>query len=338
MQAGLNRKRDDEVDEIAAADRQQPDPVAAMSAEVLAGLAKSPKEIAPKYFYDQAGSALFDEITRLDEYYLPRVERQIFEESRLEMCAAIGAGSTLVEPGAGSCEKIKWLLPELQPDVYMPMDISGEHLEASAARLKEAYPDLTVVPQVCDHTVDMSLNIQGSDARPVFFYPGSSIGNFSPVTAEKFVHRMLLQLKKHTRSASASGGLLIGVDAKKDAGVLNAAYSDSEGVTARFNLNVLNHLNDLLDGNIPTQNFVHHAFYNEMRGRIEMHLRCIKSHTAVLAGQPLEFTDGELVHTEYSYKYHPEEFIALAERAGFTHKALWQDAKKWYSFMYFEPA
>jgi len=311
---------------------------AATAAEVLTGLAQSPKSIAPKYFYDQKGSALFDAITRVEDYYLPRVEQQIFEQCRLQMCAAMGEGATLIEPGAGSCEKVKFLLPELRPDAYMPMDISAEHLEESAAALKTIYPDLRVMPRVCDHTVGMTIELEAGAARPVFFYPGSSIGNFDPESAEAFLRSIRVQVEENTVSDSAPGGLLIGVDAKKAPALLNAAYNDREGLTARFNLNVLDHLNELLDGDIPAENFAHHAFYNEVEGRIEMHLRCTKSHAALLAGEPLEFTENELVLTEFSYKYHPDEFIALAARAGFAIRHLWQDSHKWYSFMYFEPA
>lgn len=330
MRAVLNEKF--------VADDDQYFPPDAIAAEVLEGLARSPKQISPKYFYDQKGSVLFDAITRLDEYYVPRVERQIFEQYRLEICTAIGTGATLIEPGAGSCEKVKWLLPELEPEVYIPMDISAEHLEESVAELSNLYPDLHAVPQVRDHTIDMDIDIEATAARPVFFYPGSSIGNFDLASAEEFLRSMRVQLQSDALNESAAGGLLIGVDAKKDAALLDAAYNDREGVTAKFNVNSLNHLNELLEGNIPTENFVHHAFYNENHGRIEMHLRCVKSHSAQLAGQHLEFTEDELVHTEYSYKYHPDEFIALAARAGFVIRELWQDPRKWYSVMYFEPA
>ena len=338
MRAGLNEKIVAESNETMAVDGNHGFPSDATASEVLAGLARSPKQISPKYFYDQKGSALFDEITRQDDYYVPRIEQQIFEQFRLEICTAIGTGATVIEPGAGSCEKVRWLLPELQPDVYMPMDISGEHLEASAAELNNVYPDLRVMPQVLDHTVDMNIDIEASATRPVFFYPGSSIGNFDPASAEDFLRSMRNQLQSNALDESASGGLLIGVDAKKDKALLDAAYNDREGVTAKFNVNALTHLNQLLEGNISTESFVHHAFYDENHGRIEMHLRCIKSHIAQLAGQPLEFTEDELVQTEYSYKYHPDEFIALAARAGFVIRELWQDPRNWYSVMYFEPA
>lgn len=297
--------------------------------EAVAGLSQTPKQVSPKYFYDEKGSALFDAITTLDEYYVPRVEKEIFVRHRTEICAAIGSGVTLVEPGAGSCEKIRWLLPELELAAYVPMDISGEHLQASAALLSDDYTQLKIAPRVCDHTQGIDINV--GDAQPVFFYPGSSVGNFEPEAAAAFMRAMRGQMQD-------AGGLLIGVDTKKDTDVLHAAYNDSAGVTAQFNINLLDNLNRLFEGNINTDMFEHHAFYNAERGRIEMHLRCIQSHSAQLAGHPFEFTQGELINTEYSYKYHPEEFIELAKSAGFAPVKLWQDDDRWFSVIYFEPA
>lgn len=301
------------------------------AAEVLAGLRREPKQIAPKYFYDQKGAELFDAITELDEYYVTRTERQIFADHRREICAAIGSGANVIEPGAGSCEKIRWLLPELEPVQYTPMDISAEHLAASAARLSDEYPQLDVVTQPCDHTEGLRIDIT-DDAPCVFFYPGSSIGNFEPEEAVAFLREMRAGI-----DAGEDGGLLIGVDAKKDKDVLEAAYDDSEGVTREFNLNVLEHLNHLLGGNLSPDNFEHVALYNEARGRIEMHLRCTRNHSAQLAGEELNFVKGELIHTENSYKYHPDEFAGLARRADFKLADLWQDKRGWFSVMYFEP-
>ncbi len=309
-------------------------PVNDIAREVLAGLAREPKQIAPKYFYDERGSALFDAITELDEYYLPRVEKAILAEHRDEICAAIGSGVMLVEPGAGSCEKVRSLLPALEPAAYVPMDISGEHLRASAAALAAEFADLTIAPVVCDHTQGIALEAElGADtipAPPVFFYPGSSVGNFEPADAVAFLREMRAQM-------ADEGGLLIGVDAKKDADVLHAAYNDAAGVTAEFNVNVLNHLNHLFDGDLDTARFEHHALYNEDEGRIEMHLRCTADHTARLAGEVVNFSAGELIHTESSYKYHPDEFADLAGRAGFAQRELWQDDRGWFSVLYFEP-
>ncbi len=310
-----------------------------VAAEVLAGLSQNPKQIAPKYFYDQKGSALFDTITQLDEYYLLRVEQQIFRTYRDAMCAAIGKGVTLIEPGAGSCEKVQWLLPELEPAAYVPMDISAEHLRISVQALNTAYPQLRVIPQVGDHTANLRIDTDITQAAPVFFYPGSSIGNFEPADAVEFMRAMRAEMDgADATSQTGSGGLLIGVDTKKDAALLHAAYNDAAGITADFNVNVLVHLNHLLEGDFDVDKFVHHALYNDKSGRIEMYLRCVETHSARLAGQRVEFAEDELIHTENSYKYHPAEFIELAERAGFVHRELWQDEQGWFAVMYFEPA
>jgi dimethylhistidine N-methyltransferase len=303
-----------------------------IAAEVLAGLQDEPKHIAPKYFYDAKGAALFDAITTLDEYYVTRVERSILAEWGDDICAAIGPGASIVEPGAGSCEKIGWLLPALAPTRYTALDISAEHLAASTARLQAAFPDVAIAARACDHTRGLALDEPG-DAPLVFFYPGSSIGNFEPEAAVGFLRGMRAAID----GGGAGGGLLIGVDAKKDEAVLNAAYNDRAGVTRRFNLNVLDHLNALLDGSLDAARFAHAAWYDPRRGRVEMHLRCRASHMAVLAGEELAFTAGELIHTENSYKYHPEEFAALAARAGFGLRGLWQDARRWFSVLYLVP-
>ena len=315
---------------IAEKIEQPSDELTLVAQEVIAGLSQSPKQVSPKYFYDEKGSALFDAITELDEYYVPRVEKAILVRHRAEICAAIGSGVTLVEPGAGSCEKIRWLLPELDLAAYVPMDISGEHLQASAVSLGDDYAELKITPQVCDHTRGIDLNLAVDDAPPVFFYPGSSVGTFEPEAAVEFMRAMRVQMQD-------TGGLLIGVDTKKDADILHAAYNDSAGVTAQFNINLLENLNSLLEGDIDTNKFTHHALYNAEHGRIEMHLRCIGEHSAQLAGHQLEFAEGELVHTEYSYKYHPDEFIELAKSAGFAPVKVWQDEDRWFAVMYFEP-
>ena len=309
---------------------QPSDELTQVAQEVIAGLSQSPKQVSPKYFYDEKGSALFDAITELDEYYLPRVEKATLVRYRAEICTAIGSGMTLVEPGAGSCEKIRWLLPELDLAAYIPMDISGEHLQASAVSLSYDYAELKISPQVCDYTQGIDIDRALDDAPPVFFYPGSSVGNFEPEAAVEFMRAMRAQMQD-------AGGLLIGVDTKKDADVLHAAYNDSAGVTAKFNINLLENLNSLLEGDIDTDKFAHHALYNAEHGRIEMHLRCIGSHSARLAGHQLEFAEGELVHTEYSYKYHPDEFIELAKSAGFAPVKVWQDEDRWFAVLYFEP-
>ena len=319
----------------AAATQSAPEPSHPEAREVLTGLLGEPKQIAPKYFYDQKGAELFDAITELDEYYVTRTEKQIMLENRAAICRAIGTGANIVEPGAGSCEKIRWLLPDLRPARYTPMDISTEHLQASAMRLREEYPGLAVREQAFDHTHGLRVREAKSSEPVVFFYPGSSIGNFEPTDAVDFMREMHTQI---TAVDPEDGGLLIGVDAKKDKDVLEAAYDDSEGVTRDFNLNVLDHLNELLDGDLDATNFEHVARYDEEHGRIEMHLQCTRSHSATLAGEQLEFDKGELIHTENSYKYRPDEFAQLADQAGFRVQKVWQDERNWFSLMYLRPS
>jgi dimethylhistidine N-methyltransferase len=301
----------------------------AVAQEVLAGLLAPSKRIPPKYFYDQRGSELFTAITQLDEYYIPATERAILEANRAAICERIGPARAVVEPGAGACEKIRWLLPDLAPAVYMPMDISAEHLSESADSLREHCPGLNVEPVACDHSAGLQIaDVQALD-DPVFFYPGSSIGNFEPPDVVAFLASM-------RGSMDASGGLLIGVDTKKDPAVLNAAYNDRQGITADFNLNVLAHLNELLDGDFELDNFEHWAYYNAAEGRIEMHLRSRIDQTVTLAGKTVSFARGETVHTENSYKYTPEEFLQLARQAGLAGSGLWQDARGYFAVMYFE--
>ncbi|MEE4185065.1 MAG: L-histidine N(alpha)-methyltransferase [Gammaproteobacteria bacterium] len=299
-----------------------------VAAEVLAGLLSPTKRIAPKYFYDQRGSELFTAITQLEEYYIPATERSILEANRAAICERIGPARAVVEPGAGACEKIRWLLPDLAPSVYMPMDISAEHLAESADVLREQCPGLNVAPVACDHSAGLQIADVQALEDPVFFYPGSSIGNFEPRDVVAFLESM-------RGAMDSGGGLLIGVDTKKDAAVLNAAYNDREGITADFNLNVLAHLNELLDGDFDLANFEHSAFYNAAEGRVEMHLRSRVDQTVSLAGSMVRFARGETVHTENSYKYAPEEFVQLARKAGLADSGLWQDARRYFAVMYF---
>lgn len=300
----------------------------ALAREVLAGLTATPKTIAPKFFYDQRGSELFTAITEQPEYYIPATERQIVGDSRAAICARIGAQRRVLEPGAGSCEKIRWLLPDLDPAVYVPMDISAEHLQASAAALRADFPALSVEPVVCDHSAGFVRTGLERFRDPVFFYPGSSIGNIDPAGVVEFLGSMRALMVQR-------GGLLIGVDTRKSAAVLNAAYNDAAGVTAAFNLNMLSHLNALLDGNFDLDTFEHVAFYNDAAGRIEMHLRSRVKQRVRLAGQTLEFAAGEQIHTENSYKYDPAEFAGLAEQAGLSLRETWQDERGYFAVMYF---
>lgn len=300
-----------------------------MREEVLAGLSASPRRIAPKYFYDQRGSELFEAITRLPEYYPTRAEISILE-SRLEaLCATLGRGNALLEFGSGSSRKIRLLLEGLRPSAYLPVDISREHLLEAAQALAADYEWLEVHAICADYAVGFELpwRSQGAGGRPVpltGFFPGSSIGNFERAAAGRFlagVHRVL----------GDGGQLLIGVDRRKDKTRLEAAYDDAAGVTAAFNRNVLVHLNRALGGDIDIEAFEHASHYDEAAGRIEMHLRARRDLRFSLAGETFTFAAGETIHTENSYKYAPEEFRALAAGAGFDTVEEFTDAESLFS-------
>ncbi|MCC5888223.1 MAG: L-histidine N(alpha)-methyltransferase [Gammaproteobacteria bacterium] len=286
-----------------------------MREEVLAGLGATPRRIAPKYFYDQRGSELFEAITRLPEYYPTRAEISIFESRLDALCAILGRGNVLLEFGSGSSRKIRLLLEGLRPTAYLPVDISREHLLEAARALAADYEWLEVHAICADYAAGFELpwrprSADGESAPITGFFPGSSIGNFERAAAGRFlagVHRTL----------GAGGQLLIGVDRRKDKARLEAAYNDAAGVTAAFNRNALLHLNRALDGDIDVEAFDHRAHYNEEAGRIEMHLVARRDLTFSLAAENFAFAAGETIHTENSYKYAPDEFRALAAGAGF---------------------
>jgi dimethylhistidine N-methyltransferase len=297
--------------------------------ELMAGLEASSKFINPKFFYDKRGSDLFGEICELPEYYPTRTEISILKSNARSIAAAIGADCELFEPGAGNCEKVRHLLSELEPAAYMPLDISGEYLLASAQELREEFPDLTVEPLVADFSDNFDLPRPVGEGRRVMFYPGSTIGNFEPPAAQEFLARTANLL-------GDSGGLLIGVDLHKDSEILNAAYNDSQGVTASFNRNILHHANQLLDADFDPDKFDHVAFYNEAERRIEMHLQSSEDQQIHCDGTSIEFSAQERIHTEYSYKYSLEDFSALASSAGLTPRAHWLDQGQNFSVQYFE--
>ena len=291
---------------------------------VVEGLGLRPRSIPPKYFYDLEGSRLFEAICEQPEYYPTRTEAALLEQYAVEIAALAGTGCYLVEPGSGSCEKVRLLLDALRPTSYIPMDISGEHLESAAAELAAEYPWLDVHAVCADITGDVALPFIPEQAAPVFFYPGSSIGNFEPDAAVVFLEHL-------AGIAGKGGGLLIGVDLKKQSETLNAAYNDANGVTAAFNLNILRRVNDQLGGNFDLDAFDHHAFYNTIKGRIEMHLISTRKQTAGIDGHRFEFNAGDSIHTESSYKYTIEEFRALAERGGWSPCCVWTDRDSLFS-------
>lgn len=301
-------------------------PTDTMAAEVHAGLSREQKTLSPKYFYDERGSKLFDAITELPEYYPTRTEVGILRKYMPQIAEALGLHSYLLELGSGSSIKIRLLLEAVQPKIYVPMDISREHLISSSQQLADDHPWLDI--HAC--CVDYSQSWDAPDFGPGrynAFFPGSSIGNFEPAEALKL-------LKQIHHLVGQEGGLLIGVDMKKDTGTLEAAYNDSQGVTAAFNLNVLSHINESLQADFNLEHFTHNAVYNPRLGRIEMHLQCLQDHEVGINGEHYAFRSGETIHTESSYKYSIEEFHALAAQAGFVPQQVWTDESELFSIHY----
>lgn len=299
--------------------------------ELLEGLLEPPRSISPKFFYDERGSRLFDEICRLPEYYPTRTEVSIFKQHSESIARAIGAECELLEPGAGACQKVRHLIEDLKPHSYLPLDISGDYLLAAASRLQEDFPRLNVVPLVADLHAEFELPEHCAAGRRVLFYPGSSIGNFTPDDAREFLERA-------AEMVGAGGGLLIGVDLHKDSAVLRAAYNDSQGVTAEFNRNVLHHANRLLEANFQPGRFEHVALYNEEQRRIEMYLVSRQAQFVQCGDTELEFAASERILTEYSYKYTLRDFSQLAASAGFIPRNTWVDERGWFSVHYLEAA
>ena len=300
-------------------------------AEVIAGLKRSPPAISPKFFYDQQGSRLFDAICGCHEYYPTRTESRILRDHCEDIAALVGQGSLLIEPGAGSTEKVRLLLDALRPHIFMPMDISRDHLRAAARGLAEDFDWLTVCAACVDFTLPLQLPVDPPGLRKVVFFPGSSIGNFEPEAAVEFLANL-------RNMVGDSGGLIIGVDLKKSPDVLHAAYNDRLGITAAFNLNLLHRINRELGADFDVTAFAHNAFYNDAIGRVEMHLQCQRDTTVRIGGEVLEFNVGNSIHTENSYKYHVEEFQQLAARAGFRPRDCWTDEDGLFSVHYFEAA
>jgi dimethylhistidine N-methyltransferase len=293
--------------------------------DVIAGLSARPKQLSPKYFYDEFGAQLFEEITRLPEYYPTRCELAILEKHAAEMAAFVPADAALIEFGSGSTRKARMVL-NAAPAIaaYVPVDISSEMLQQEAAELRRDYPRLTVLPVEADFTKPFNLP-RGISGRPrVGFFPGSTIGNFEPHAAAAFLSHAASMLGKNST-------LIIGFDLVKDVSVLNAAYNDAAHVTARFNLNLLTRINRELGGNFDLGAFCHQAFYNTERHRIEMHLASRKRQKARVAGRSFEFRAGETIHTENSYKYTLQSFGAMARGSGWTPAAAWTDPNGYFS-------
>lgn len=285
--------------------------------EIVDGLQDEPASISPKYFYDKLGSSLFQAITHLEEYYPTRVEGEIMQSKLFQIAQAIAAVDVIVELGAGNCEKVRPLLDTIAPKQYRALDISADFLETALADLHHDYPAIDMQAIAVDITQELSFpDLQ--DQRILFFYPGSSIGNFNPPEAS----RLFLNLAKECHG---SGGLLIGVDLVKDNHVLERAYNDTLGVTAAFNLNVLRHLNHLIGSNFSIPDWEHYAFFNRSQDRIEMHLRARSDQLVSWSGGYRQFRAGEMIHTENSYKYSEPTFVKMLHEAGFTQATTWTD-------------
>ena len=294
-------------------------------ADLLAALQTRPRSIAPKYFYDVEGSRLFDQICELPEYYPTRTETGILTARAKEIAEQIGPNADLIEFGAGSLTKVRLLLDALKtPARYVPIDISGDHLNQAAAALRKAYPTLRVEPVVADYGRPFSVPAapSGSGQR-VGFFPGSTIGNYTPIEAVEFF-RMAARVLR-------GGALLVGADLIKEPSVLHAAYSDAQGVTAAFNLNLLTRANRELGADFVLDQFAHSAFYNAPLQRIEMHLMSRAKQVVHIAGRSFEFEEGETLHTENSYKFTVDGLRALAIQAGFKPGPVWKDAQNLFS-------
>jgi len=289
--------------------------------EMVAALSARPRSISPKYFYDATGSTLFDRICDLPEYYPTRTEVGLLARHAREITALFGAQADLVEFGAGSVTKVRLLLDAWdRPGRFVPVDISAEHLQASAALLSRDYPELQVMPMTADFTRPLALP---PHPRRIGFFPGSSIGNLGPIAAVRFLRQTLQSLQ--------GGGLLIGVDLVKDPARLHLAYNDSTGVTAAFNRNLLVRANRELGAGFDVEAFDHYAFYEPVQQRVEMHLVSRHAQTVSVAGRLFEFAQGESLHTENSYKYTVDGFRQLARRAGFMPGAVWVDDARLFS-------
>ena len=295
---------------------------------LVKGLSATPKSIPCRFLYDAAGSALFDRICELPEYYPTLTELGILETHAPQMARIIGPNAELIELGSGSSQKVRLLLDAMErPAAYVPIDISGEHLRAAAEALADAYPRVSVSAICADYAQPFPLPTKMGAGRRVAFFPGSTIGNLTTEEA-----RALLTV--WAERLGPDSGMLIGVDLRKDKAILDAAYNDSQGVTAAFTGNILARANRELEADFDLDGFVHDAAYAPEAGRMEIYLRSLADQTAHAAGKIFHFAEGERVHVEYSYKYDIDGFQVLARSAGFTPMTVWTDPKGLFSVHY----
>jgi len=298
--------------------------------EVLDGLSKSPRQLPYKFFYDQRGAQLFQEICDLPEYYITRTEIEILRLHGADMAKALGPQVELIGLGTGAGTKTRILLEELHnPAVYVSIDISKEQLEKSSARFREMFPTLQVLPVCVDYLEPFELPLpRRLSSRSVIYFPGSTIGNFEPEIASEFLARLV-------DLAGDGGGLLIGVDLQKDRDVLERAYNDAAGVTAQFNKNLLVRINRELEADFDLNRWQHHAIYSPSEGRIEIYLISDNEQTVHIGAREFQFRAGEEILTEYSYKHTIAGFIELARQAGFHFEQVWTDDARWFGVFYF---
>lgn len=294
---------------------------------VLDGLSRRPRAIPAKFLYDARGSALFDQICELPEYYLTRTETAILRAHAGDIAALAGPDCALIEFGSGSSVKSRLLLDAMRLALYAPIDISREHLDRSITRLRRDYPSLPIQAICTDYMALADLPQLSVSARRIGFFPGSSIGNLEPHEAVAFLLRARALL-------GDNGALVLGVDLKKDPGRLDAAYNDSAGVTAAFTLNLLRRMNRELQATFDLDSFAHDASYNLAEGRIEIYFRSLAEQTVTVAGQPFAFADGERVHTEYSYKYDVSQLRSMAGQSGFRLDKVWMDPDRLFAVAY----
>jgi dimethylhistidine N-methyltransferase len=298
--------------------------------EVIHGLSKENKELSSKLFYDEKGSKLFDQICELDEYYPTRTETKILKNNLNEILDYFEKDTLFIELGSGSSTKTRILLDALNDlTAYIPVDISEDFLYKTSDQLNVIYPSLNIIPVCADYTKSFEIpSIGNSFNKKIVFYPGSTIGNFKPAQAKKFLH-LIAEICEN------GGGLLIGVDLKKEKRILEAAYNDSSGITAAFNLNMLHRLNNELNADFDIRKFRHKAFYNEDKGRIEMHLVSTAKQVVSIGNTSFFFQKNESIHTENSYKYSLDEFKELASDY-FEVRNIWTDDRQLFSVQYLQ--
>jgi dimethylhistidine N-methyltransferase len=295
--------------------------------ELAAGLLEEPATISPKFLYNDLGSKLFEAICELPEYYPTRTEAAIFARHGGAMARASGRGATLIDLGAGNCAKAAALFPLFQPGQYVAVDISADFVRDAVHGLQQRFPQIAMQALGLDFSSELALPASVSAQKRLFFYPGSSIGNFTPDAALAFLQRI-------HRACADDGAILIGIDLEKDHAILDAAYDDALGVTAAFNLNILRHVNTLLGADFDVRQWRHEGFFNPALARVEMHLTARSNQTVRWPGGSRRFSEGERIHTENSYKYRQASALDLLARAGFGEAQVWTDPDGWFAVIY----